>query len=258
MTVRTAGTGSHAPAPARLATLALALLCIGSAASITASHDWDAWEYAQLALARDDPAPENGTGIDGHLPAAWLRVDGTGIDLPVAALEDTAPDDYYLTHDLWGERSSLGCPFMDRHSLPGSRHIMVFGHRVGWTNQMFTPLWNSYEQHRFDELGNAVWEMPGVEAERLHPLCAMRVDAYFAPIQRFSWDSDDAFRTWLVELAEAASARSSEWEVLVEDAERALTLVTCAEANGRSSTRTIVIFVAGEEERAHRSESTEP
>lgn len=258
MTARFAGAGSHAPAPARLATLALALLCIGSAASVTASHDWSARAYAQLALARGELAPEDESSVDDGLPAAWLYVDGVGIDLPVAALEDAMPDDYFLTHDLWGERSSLGCPFIDRRSHPGSRHTMVFGHRVGWTDQMFTPLWNSYEQHRFDELGDATWEVPEAEAERFHPLCALRVDAYYAPIQHFSWDSDDAFRTWIAELVETASARSPEWEALIEDAERALTLVTCAEANGRSSTRTIVVFVADEEGSAQEDESTEP
>ena len=258
MTTRFAGAGSRAPAPARLATLALALLCIGSAASSTANNDWSAHAYAQLALVRDESAPEDKSRVDDGLPAAWLRVEGAGIDLPVATLEDAMPDDYYLTHDLWGERNSLGCPFIDRRSRPNSRHIMVFGHRIGWTDQMFTPLWNSYEQHRFDELGGAVWEVPGAEEERFRPLCALRVDAYFAPIQRFSWDSDDAFRTWLTELVETASARSPEWEALIEDAERALTLITCAEANGRSATRTIVVFVAGEEGSAQEDESTEP
>lgn len=46
---------------------------------------------------------------------AWLYIPGTGIDLPV--LQSPVSDEYYITHDIWGEESSTGAVYTEMPNL---------------------------------------------------------------------------------------------------------------------------------------------
>ena len=239
--------GAAASALARGGALLLALLCIGIAGASVARDDLVVRADAALASARSKDDHASTAGDRAAAPcAAWLSVDGTPIDLPVATLEAGTPADYYLTHDLWGAPSSLGCPFIDARCAVDGVHVLVFGHRIGWGDAMFTPLWNRYEQHAFDELGTARWEAPSGEAIAFQPLCALRVPARYAAIQRFTFADTVELRSWLGGITSEATARAADWRERIAGASRALTLATCSEANGHSETRTLVIFVSGE------------
>ena len=255
--------GAPALALLRGAIVCLTLLCLGVAGSLMAFQNRGEQAYWHLAAAHNNTTAEDARG-DASAPeptyAAWLSIAGTPVDTPVAQLTDTMPADYYLTHDIWGKRNTVGCPFIDNRSDARAAHVLVFGHRIGWTDAAFTPLWDAYMPERFAAIGTASWEIPSIEetgngdedAERedtaitFQPLCALHVDARYAPIQRFSFPDADALRAWLAQVADDATARAPHLAERIAGAERVLSLVTCSEANGHSSTRTIVVFTANE------------
>ena len=239
------GAGARASALARGGALLVGLICLGTTGALEASRALSAHRYDGLAAKHEEVSSG---ALNDEQPtvsyAAWLTVEGTPIDLPVAVVADGMPADFYLSHDLWGNRSALGCPYLDERCSEDGMHILVYGHRIGWTDEVFTPLADCYHQQRFDALGQARWESSDGAATVFHPLCALRVSASFAAIQRFSFDDLDDLRSWLNGIAAQADARVSDWEERIARTGRVLTLVTCSEANGHSATRTLVIFVA--------------
>ncbi len=46
---------------------------------------------------------------------AWLYIPGTGIDLPV--LQSPVSDEYYITHDIWGDESGTGAVYTEMPNL---------------------------------------------------------------------------------------------------------------------------------------------
>ena len=181
--------------------------------------------------------------------AAWLTVRGTSIDLPVVVATNEDEQDWYLSHDLWGQASVSGTPFLDwRCRSADARHVCVYAHHMTSTAGMFSQLQDVHKQERFDALGSLVWETPnGVLQAK--PLCALRVDAGWQKIQRFGWDSetagavDDGFATWLEDIAMQADALSSDATALLRAPSRCLTLVTCSSEFARQRWRTLALWV---------------
>ncbi len=198
---------------------------------ITARHDWD-------SLHRANPA----TG-------AWLTVDGAAVDLPVVIARDESDQGWYLSHDLWGQASASGTPFMDwRCESAKAPHVCVYAHHMTSSSGMFSRLQGVYEQERFDTLGTLSWETPG-SCVRAAPLCALRVDAGWQEIQRFDWDTatTEAQNTelvaWLKGIAAQADAIAPNAEGLLGLPTRCFTLVTCSSELARQRWRTLAIWV---------------
>lgn len=81
--------------------------------------------------------------------AAWLTVPGTAIDFPVVQGGDNK---YYLNHDLAGESSKLGVPFLDvrcRRDFTDFNSI-VYGHHISG-GRMFSELDKFREEAFFFE-----------------------------------------------------------------------------------------------------------
>ena len=175
--------------------------------------------------------------------AGWLTVEGTPIDYPVT-YGKMKPDGFYLDHDFWGNRSSAGCPYVDRRSSANGDHVLIYAHRMGWSSRMFGSLWDRYRQVSFNELGYALWSTPDAGAIEFRPLCAMRVPESYATVQMFSFTDEGEFSGWLAKLVTDADARSEDWESILDSASRVLTLVTCSQAWQGSTERTLVIFAA--------------
>ena len=182
--------------------------------------------------------------INGDV-VAWVRVDGTAVDSPVVR-QDEGDLDRWLHYDFFGEQSKLGCPFLDSRCDPDYGAQLVFGHHFAGTDWVFSDLQHAHEQERFNEIGDMWWSTPSGGNVRLTPLCSMRVDEDYTPIQRFDMYTSE-MRTWLSELCGQASARAEGWEGLAADAEDAVTLVTCSEDAPRRPWRTLVTFVRAEE-----------
>jgi SrtB family sortase len=62
----------------------------------------------------------------------WLTIPGTNIDLPIMQAED---NDYYLSHDLYGEKDPYGLPYID-YRVPiepddsWAKNTIIYGHNM--------------------------------------------------------------------------------------------------------------------------------
>ena len=175
---------------------------------------------------------------------AWLTVEGTSIDLPVVQPGEGTDADFYLDHDFWGGCSATGCPYLDARADADGTHLLVYGHHIGWTRQMFSELFQAYEQDEFDQVGTAAWSTPDGNVTAFTPIFAMSVDKGYEAVQTFSFEDDDELHAWLLALGEDATARAEDWEGLCMDADRVLTLVTCSNVVGGQRERTLIVFAA--------------
>ena len=180
---------------------------------------------------------------DLDMAQAWIHIEGTAINYPVAQATDDAPD-FYLPHDLWGNESGAGCPYLDEDSSPAGRHALVYGHHLGTTGKMFGPLAKAWQTGEFKGLGNAVWSTRDGSQTVMKPLLSMRVDKAYEQVRTFDFADDRALRSWLREMAKDASCVSPAADELIGRACRALSLVTCSNTRAGMSQRTIVVFVA--------------
>lgn len=207
---------------------------------------------ATLGLPADgeDSVSDEGVMVDWSQlgrAVAWVRLEGTNIDYPVAqAFSDES--DFYLTHDVWGERSYIGCPFVDSRTSPSSVHCMVLAHRVPATGGGFTPLTSCHRQTEFDALGTLVWvTREADETSRttlFKPAFALEVDMADQHVQSFDFESKEELRDWLSEGLRRTSARDEHVETMVAGASKAMSLVTCSSEQHGQRTRTVVVFVA--------------
>ena len=173
--------------------------------------------------------------------AAWVRVDGTDIDLPVVAPSD-GDMTWYLHHDLWGQWSLSGVPFLDHRSSPDGAHRLAYGHHLYMGGQ-FSDLQRAYRQEVFDGIGPCHWHTPARGEAVLAPLCAMTVDMWYGEVQEFAFAGPDGMEQWLRRLVGDADAVATDAEGLVRRARSAVTLVTCSSDLSNQSTRTLVVFV---------------
>ena len=175
------------------------------------------------------------------LASAWIKVGGTTIDYPVAQASSGDPD-FYLTHDLWGEETRTGCPYLDARCTPLDAHRIIYAHHIGTTQLQFSPIADAWRQDRFDQIGNATLVSRNA-IETYAPLCARVVDKQFAPIQRFCMSQTELQGT-LREIAGEADSLSPDANTLIGRAEKAITLVTCASQQGGQRERTLLVFVS--------------
>ena len=80
--------------------------------------------------------------------SAWLTVDGTSVDLPVAQASQDNPD-FYLSHDIWGNYSQSGSLFLDEFCTPQGSSLIVYGHKMNYAYSMFHDLGYKADQDAF-------------------------------------------------------------------------------------------------------------
>lgn len=119
----------------------------------------EGWEYDSLAK---DAESQTADGIDWSMLrsrnqdiAAWLRVEGTPIDLPVVNTRKGDPADFYLDHDFDRNPSFAGCPYLDARGTTDGPHALVYGHHMGFTGQIFSPIFATYWIFRQSASGEA-------------------------------------------------------------------------------------------------------
>ena len=173
----------------------------------------------------------------------WLSVAGTGISYPVVKPQGNKAADYYLTHDFWGNRNALGCPFADTRSPAAWQHLIVYAHRAQTTGVMFHDIARADTPQVFSQIGTLTWEDTDGSTQTFEPLCSLCVERAFAAIQTFSWESGGALQQWLNVLLQGASAQNPRAQQLCNKATRVVTLVTCTRPSA-PELRTLVVFVA--------------
>lgn len=84
--------------------------------------DWDHWLSVNPAIV------------------AWVRVEGTQVDYPVVQAPADDPG-FYLNHDVYGEPSEWGCPYVDASCAEGidSPNVVVLAHNMN-DGSMFAEL----------------------------------------------------------------------------------------------------------------------
>lgn len=207
--------------------------------------------YQVLAQGLRPPAnqgnPESGSQgrSQGHLPngvRAWLRIEGTPIDYPVAQADVRDPL-FYLDHDPWGHPARLGCPFVDARCGPTSEHLVVYGHHFAGTTLMFSCLHATHVPRNFEELAgrDLIWT-DGRGESRLRALCALRVPSDWPDVQRFDFGDDSSLPDFLCGICRSSSAKSPDAAVLCQAPTRAVTLVTCSSLWSGQPWRTLVVY----------------
>lgn len=221
-----------------------------SAAPTIVGREQAVAKYERVSEVAD--ADQNEGGIDwdalrAQNPSvvAWCRLEGTSVDLPVCQATDEDPG-WWLTHDLWGEESPAGVPYVDHRTGADARHAICYGHHLSVTGGMFSEIYRCYDQTEFDRIltGDLLWSTPMGGTVRLRPLCAMRRDMSYEQIQRFDFEDDGTLREWLETIIADSTAKVSGDEGLVARASRAVSVVTCSSDLPGQRDRTILVFVA--------------
>lgn len=164
----------------------------------------------------------------------WLTVSSTGISLPVVEGRD---NDYYLTHDFYGEQDRYGTLFADCLTEDtDDGNLLIYGHHMK-NGSMFGTLTDYCRQDFFNENSLIRWE--GREGDRFYTVFAVLVvpgyeedEAYFPVRDYLGQLSTEEQETLLKELKDRALL----WRNLsFQEDERFLFLMTCdyTRENGR-------------------------
>lgn len=79
----------------------------------------------------------------------WLCIPDTLINFPVVGTDDNA---FYLSHDFTGDKSSAGCPFMDKDTQVWDFNRVIYGHNMGaGSDAMFSTLLDYEKEDYFRE-----------------------------------------------------------------------------------------------------------
>ena len=79
----------------------------------------------------------------------WLCIPDTLINFPVVGTDDNA---FYLSHDFTGDKSSAGCPFMDKDTQIWDFNRVIYGHNMGvGSDAMFSTLLEYEKEDYFKE-----------------------------------------------------------------------------------------------------------
>ncbi len=79
----------------------------------------------------------------------WLCIPDTLINFPVVGTDDNA---FYLSHDFTGDKSSAGCPFMDKDTQIWDFNRVIYSHNMGAGSEaMFSTLLDYEKEDYFKE-----------------------------------------------------------------------------------------------------------
>lgn len=168
---------------------------------------------------------------------AWIQIPGTVVNYPVYKGSD---NDEYLHTTAEGEYSIGGQIFMDyENASPGlvDRQTLIYGHHL-YNGSMFTYVDSMTDQATFDSV-STIWYVTENETYELTPLFIYKTAATNNDARQITFESDDAFHTYLSGLLAQASAQSSNASEVVGTLSKVVTLATCdynndfGEGNGR-------------------------
>lgn len=233
--------------------IAAILIGIGSYMLIQDKQAGDSIEELAMEVGPnsgdEDTSEDSGDGIkwvnileQNPDTVAWLKVDGTSIDVPVMQSSRDNPE-YYLYHDFWGNNSDTGCPFLGVDYDADGQTMQVYGHCTVYNSYMFHDLADKYIQRNFNMLGTAKWATPtSLSSATFIPICAASVSMYDSNWQIPAKATIQQTRDWAVWACDNASAKADGAEETAKQADRILVLITCNGWGWHSKTRTAVVF----------------
>jgi sortase B len=166
---------------------------------------------------------------------AWVTVPGTGIDTPIVQAHADAPE-YYLSHDIYGNWSYLGCPYLDASKEAdglASLELLIYGHNTGVHGLQFYDL-QYYRDYGYALSHSTVLFQSPDEKKRLTVQAADIVNA--GRVRKVT-DFPDvvALRSWYQEQYDGADVRLGD----ERDITQLYTFVTCS-YNFTNNERTVV------------------
>lgn len=174
--------------------------------------------------------------------AGWIFVDELSMSLPVVRPHDDRDANWYLTHDFWGRRSLMGCPYIDDRCTADSEQIMVYGHNTADPSAMFGPLRQLLDPSIFSACGNAFWITPDEGPIRARPLFVIEVHAEYQAIQHFDFEDRTSFSKMLETVSKESAAQAPDIAHHLKNVNRVLSLVTCSSPSPSERMRTIAVF----------------
>ena len=224
----------------------VAVGCLATAAAILAflvasyTRETIPYEVAEVPLVEEagtpapeeEPAPIDWDALPGCV-VAWVRVPGTTVDYPIVQGDEADPD-YYLTHDIYGDASVWGTPYVDAGCRDGTRSpfVIVYAHHMS-DGTMFGPL-EQYADEAFAAAHRTILVYTREGTVELEVFAAAVLDANREGVRT---DFADA-----AELQGYVDERLERCEVVLdhpEDAGRVWAFATCSYQTANS--RTVVL-----------------
>ncbi|MBO7217641.1 MAG: class B sortase [Clostridia bacterium] len=159
----------------------------------------------------------------------WITISGTKIDNPIYQSSD---NDYYLTHNMYKEKSRYGALFFDYRcnlTTERSQNLTVYGHEMK-DGSMFGTLKNYKSLSQYKQ--NPTFTMTTLEKEETYKIFAVMVvnakreddDGYLFNYTAPNFKTQKVFMKW-VEEARERSIINTNVDVIEND--KVVTLVTC-------------------------------
>ena len=170
----------------------------------------------------------------------YLKIDGTAIDYPVVKGKD---NDYYLTHDFYGEKSKSGSVMMDCNCVVSpdgnSGNMVLYGHNmaVGTFFACLSEYWRTlydsydapsmqfYKDHptiTFNTLyEEAEWKIFGIGLFNIYEEYG---EVYYNYNNKHDFTSRDDFNNFIIDLMDRSDIFT---DVDIEYGDDILTLSTC-------------------------------
>ena len=155
----------------------------------------------------------------------WIYVGGTPVSFPVYQGED---NEHYLRHNAEGTWTIGGQIFLDcDNTAPGlvDQQSLIYGHHLN-NGAMFEPLSRMDQQDTFDAATD-VWYITPDGATRLLPLFFYDTDRDDAEARTLTFESEDAFHTYLADRCAKAVTRRAGAETTINGVSKIMTLSTC-------------------------------
>ena len=137
------------------------------------------------------------------------------------------------------------------NSTPGmvDNQSIIYGHHLK-NGTMFEQVAAMDDQSRFDEI-TTVWYVTETGSFELEPLMLYYTDPDDQNVRQFTFESTDAFHSYLGALLSKAVTRRGDAEQVIQGAEHVLTMSTCNYYDGYG--RTILVCVPKSEANASAS-----
>ena len=170
----------------------------------------------------------------------WIRIENTVINYPVVQGGD---NEYYLNHDIYGNKLSLGAIFADYRcgSPDKARNIVIYGHRAKYS-VMFNQLANYMDKSFFN--ANPYVYLYTPEKTYVYEVYTAYKSSMYSDFNQTEFYSDESS---LEHMNSFYSGADQKRDVTLKASDRILTLSTCT--NTDQSERYVVqarlVSVAG-------------
>lgn len=169
----------------------------------------------------------------------WVKVNNTMINYPVVQAKD---NDFYLSHDFYNKKTSLGWIFMDFRNNPKDLDIntILYGHKMK-SGAMFGSLNNALKKDWYTNKENQIIVFDTPYKKMKWKIISVYHTTYTNDYLEIYFENEEKFNEWI----EKIKSRSVyNFNVNVEYGDKILTLSTCygaSNTNQRMAVHAVLI-----------------